>query len=154
MRKASAQGEKSKNDTRWLLKNNWWLYHQRVHLPLHWSELCLAIKSLFQASHKMDGNKKTTNACCWEQERTDIVALQKQKRGSLQVRANIFSIKSILVPMGKGSHGLSLWSTKLLSCWRVAFSLAVPVTYTAGGKGPEGGMQFWCWLSAWSWGLF
>lgn len=98
----------------------------------------------------MGGNEKTENACCREQERTDIPCTGETSE-SLQARANTFSIKSVLVPMRKRSHGPFPWSAKLLFCWKVAFAFAMPVTYTAAGKESEGGMQFW--LSAWSWGL-
>lgn len=144
-RKASAQGEKSKNDMRWLLKNRGCIF------------LCIGLSSAWPPSHsfkhhiKWMGTRKLQMPVVESKREQTFLALWKQKSESLQVRANIFN--STLVPTRKGSHGLSPWSAKLLFCWRVAFALAMPVTYTAGGKGSEGGMQFWFWFSAWSWSL-
>lgn len=123
---------------------------KRVHLPLHWSELP---SHSFEHHIKWMGTRKLQMLVVESKRGQTFLALQKQKSESLEVRANIFSIKSISPHTRKGSHGLPPWSAKLLSCWRVAFSLAISVTYTAGRKGSEGGMQFWFWLSAWSWGL-
>lgn len=89
----------------------------------------------FKRHIKWMGTRKLQKPVVQGKKGQTLLALQKQKSEFLQVRANIFTMNSVLVPTRKCSHGLSLRTANLLFFWRAACVLAVPLTYSAGGRG-------------------